>query len=54
LDGELVACPNVRPDFYALTPRMAHTDTRYHGWTSFPSHLEGANPYASGLDGGIS
>jgi bifunctional non-homologous end joining protein LigD len=25
LDGELVACSDGRPDFYALTPRMAHT-----------------------------
>jgi bifunctional non-homologous end joining protein LigD len=25
LDGELVACPDGRADFYALAPRMLHT-----------------------------
>src|ERR1700680_3304705 len=33
LDGELVACPDGRPDFYALTPRMAHTG-RHARWAA--------------------
>jgi bifunctional non-homologous end joining protein LigD len=33
LDGELIACAGGRPDFYALTPRMAQTG-RHARWAS--------------------
>ena len=33
LDGELIACPDARPDFYALGPRMAHTG-RHARWAA--------------------
>lgn len=33
LDGELIACPDGRPAFYALTPRMSHTG-RHARWAA--------------------
>src|ERR1700738_2471539 len=33
LEGELIACPDGRPDFYALGPRMAHTG-RHARWAA--------------------
>ncbi len=58
LDGELIACLDGRPDFYALTPRMAHTG-RHARWaaTQVPVtfvafdllHLDGVDLYARPL-----